>query len=37
MELPPIGKANAVLHNVIDMEQPLRRSAPLLTGFGAKF
>ena len=37
MELPPIGKANAVRRNVIDMEQPLRRSAPLLTGFGAKF
>jgi hypothetical protein len=37
MEFPPVGKADAVLHNVINMEQPLRRSAPLLTGSGAKF
>ena len=37
MEFPPIGEADAVPRNVIDMEQPIQRSAPLLTGFGAKF
>jgi hypothetical protein len=37
MELPPVGKAGAVLHNVVDMDQPVRRGAPSMTGFGAKF
>jgi hypothetical protein len=37
MKFPSIGKADGFPRNVTDMEQPIQRSAPLLTGAGAEF